>query len=197
MLTPMPLLEQIDVLRLYLRTLRADCNRASRDSGRHYRKRRVTPFVESLRYRRSRNAWGMLDIAEECLSELRKARALSIAKWFPGDQVLVETMVQDYPPDPRRVVITGVEWSKPDSYHYDVWQLTRAGRFYERGGMNWLYPSNRVRVTRGKDRLPEETQRICENYRSGAQRFLEEVRDRGEIDHIVKVVQERRARRGY
>src|SRR5581483_5008728 len=67
--TPMPLLEQIDVMRGYMRTLRADMNRAYRDEGAHYRKRRVCPFVESLRYRRITNAFELEDVAEECLNQ--------------------------------------------------------------------------------------------------------------------------------
>jgi hypothetical protein len=197
MLAPMPLPEQIETLRAYLRTLRADCNRASRETERHYRKRRVTPFVQKLRYRRSSNAWELLAIAEECLRQLRQARALSIAEWHPGDQIIVQTDVKGFDPDPRRYVVTDVDWSKPDSYHYDVWQLTKAGRFYERGGHTWVFPSDRIRIARCAEALPEDTQRKCASYRSGAEGFLMDVRDRGEIDDIVEWFQERRARGFY
>ena len=195
--TPMPLLEQIKVLRAYLNTLRTDGRRAYEDLERDFRKRRITPFVQALRHRRIDNAWELRDVAEECLVQLRNARALTIADWFPGDQVVVETVFEDYPPNPRRVIITRVEWRKPDSYHYDVWQLTKAGRLFGRGGMNWLHPSNRVRVTGSTEPLPEETQRICASYRRDAQQLLEAVRDRGELEPIIKTVRERRARRGY
>lgn len=194
MRTPMPLLEQIEVLRVFLRTLRADCNRASRETERHYRKRRVTRFVQELRYRRRSNAWELLAVAEECLRQLRQARALSIAEWRPGDQIIVQTLVKGFNPDPRRYVVTDVDWSKPDSYHYDVWQLTKAGRFYERGGHTWVYPSDRISITRCKEALSEEMRRKCAGYRSGAEQFLVDVRDRGDIEYIVKAVQERRAR---
>jgi hypothetical protein len=196
MLTPMPLLEQIDVMRDFLRTLRADCNRGMRDFESNYRKRRVTPFVEKLRHRRIDNAWELRDTAEECLRQLRQARALSIAEWTPGDQIMVETSVKGFPPDPRRYVITDVDWSKPDSYHYDVCQLTKAGRFYERGGRTWVYPSNRIRISACEQALPEDTLRACASYRNHAQHFLEDVRDHGDIDEIAKWVKGRRAR-GY
>jgi hypothetical protein len=194
MLTPMPLLEQIEALCAYLRTLRADCDRASRETERLNRKRRVAPFVRQLRYRRSSAAWELLAVAEECLRQLRQARALSIAEWRPGDQIIVQTVVKGSGPDPRRYVVTDVDWSKPDSYYYDVWQLTKAGRFYERGGQTWVYPSDRKCIARCKDVLSDEMQRKCASYRSGADRFLEDVRDRGDLDHIVKSVQEKRAR---
>ena len=197
MLTPMPLLEQIEVLRAFRRTLRADCNRAMREAHSTYRKRRVTPFVEKLRYRRTDNAWELRDVADECLRQLRHARAISIAEWSPGDQIVVEVVARGSIPDPRRFVVTDVEWSKPDSYHYDVWQLTKAGRFYERGGQTWLFPSNRIRINRCDQTLPEETLRQCANYRSHADHFMEDVRDRGDIDHIVKWVQERREKGFY
>jgi len=191
---PMPLLEQIEVLRRFLRTLLADCYRLSREAQARTRKRRVSPFVERLCYRRLDNAWELHTVAEVCLQQLRQARALSIAEWHPGDQLIVETTVKGYEPNPRRYIVTDVEWSKPDSYHYDVWQLTKAGRFYERGGSTWIYPSNRIRITRCSEPLPEETQRQCARYRRSADQFLEDVRDSGDIDHIIKTVQERRAR---
>lgn len=196
MRTPMPILEQIDALRAYLRTLAADCNRASREVNDTYRRRRISPFVESLRYRRLTQSWELRDVAEECLSQLRHARALSIAEWKPGDLLAVETTVSGYPPNPRRVVVTDVAWSRPDSYHYLVWQVTNAGRLYERGGDHYLFPSNRIRIVSRHDLLPDETRRVCESYRCQAEQFLEDVRDRGKLDDIIKCVQKQRAR-GY
>jgi hypothetical protein len=76
---PMPLPEQIDALRNYMRTLRADINRASRELNRHYLKRRISPFVDNLRYRRLTTAYELESVAQECLSQLRKARAMSVA----------------------------------------------------------------------------------------------------------------------
>jgi hypothetical protein len=35
---------------------------------------------------------------------------------------------------------------------------------------------------------------MCGDYRRGADQFLADVRDRGDIDHIIKTVQEKRAR---
>ena len=107
---------------------------------------------------------------------------------------MVQTVVKGFDLDPRRYVIKDVDWSKSDSYHYDVWQLTKAGRFYERGGQTWLYPSDRIRITRCNQVLSEEMQWKCASYRSGAEQFLQNVRDRGDINHAVKAVQERRAR---
>lgn len=194
MLTPMPLPEQIEVLRAFLRTLRADSNRAIREAQKNYRKRRVTPFVERLRSQRIDYAWELRDAGEECLRQLRKARALYIAEWRPGDQIIVETVIAGYDSNPRRYVVTDVDWSKPDSYHYDVWQLTKAGRFYERGGQTWVFPSDRISITRCNEPLPEETEWQCASYRSRGEQFLEEVRDRGNIDHIIKWIREKRAR---
>jgi len=75
-----------------------------------------------------------------------------------------------------------------------VWQLTKAGRFYERGGQTWVFPSNRTRISACEQALPEDTLRACASYRTHAQRFLEDVRDHGDIDQIAKWVKERRAR---
>ena len=194
MRTPMPILEQIEVLRAYLRTLRADCERATREAGAHYRKRRVSPFVENLRYRRQTQAYELRDVAEECLRQLRAAQALSVADWQPGDVLTVETTVSGLPPNARRLVVADVVWSKLDGYYYDVCQITKAGQFYERGGEHFLFPSDRIRVSRCLDSLPEATQRLCAQFRRQAESFLEDVRDRGSLDDIAKWVRERRAR---
>ncbi len=130
----MPILEQIEVLRSYLRTLQADCNRAMRESGAHSRKRRVCPFAEELRWRRMQNAWELRDVGNGCLDELRHARILSIADFHPGDHITMEVVLRGHKRSPQRYLISDVIWSKRDEYHYEVWRLTRAGRPYERGG---------------------------------------------------------------
>lgn len=192
----MPLLEQIDVMRAYMRTLCADMNRAYREEGAHYRKRRVCPFVQSLRYRRISNAFELEDVAEECLNQLRDARALSIADFFPGEQIVVEVVLKDHERQPERHVIKDVEWSKPDTYHYVAWQLTKDGQLFKRGP-SWLCPSKAIRITRCTDSLPEDTLRECAHFWDSAREFIDDVRDRGKIDDIVKYIRERRERRGY
>jgi hypothetical protein len=91
-------------------------------------------------------------------------------------------------------LISDVVWSKRYEYHYDVWRVTKAGRPYERGGQTWLTPSSRIRITHCKDVLPEETERQCAGFRGDANALLEGARDRGDIDHLIKWVQERAAR---
>ena len=79
MRTPMPILEQIDVLRRYLRTLQADYYWVSRELNAGYRKRRVCPFVEELRWRRlQNNARELREVGEACFDELRHARAPAV-----------------------------------------------------------------------------------------------------------------------
>ena len=190
----MPILEQIEVLRSYLRTLQADCNRAMRESGAHYRKRRVCPFAEELRWRRMQNAWELRDVGKACLDELRHARVLSIADFLPGDQITMEVVLQGHERSPERYLISDVISSKRDENHYEVWRLTKAGMPDERGGQTWLTPSTRIRITKCKDVLPEETRRQCAAFRSRADALLEGTRDRGDIEHLIKWVQERRAR---
>jgi len=58
MQTPLPIDEQIYVLRSYLITLQADHDRVSREFNRLYRKKRICPFVEELRRRRVQSARG-------------------------------------------------------------------------------------------------------------------------------------------
>ena len=110
MRTPMPIVEQIEVLRGYLRTLEADCNRAMRESDTHYRKRRVCPFAEQLRWRRMQSAWELRDVGSACLDELRHARVLSIADFLLGDQITMEVVLKGHERPPERYLISDVIW---------------------------------------------------------------------------------------
>lgn len=58
----------------------------------------------------------------------------------------------------------------------------------------WLFPSARIRIARCNEPLPEASERKCDEYCRYAESFAEDVRNHGNIDPIVKWVQERRAR---
>jgi len=194
--TPLPLPEQIKALRNYMRTLRADINRASRESSRHYLKRRICPFVDELRYRRIMMAYELESVAQECVNELRHARALSIAEFAPGTCITMEVVMKHHERPPERYIIYDVRWSKPDSYHYEVWQLTKSGELFKRG-TTWLCPSDRIRIKRCDETLTEETRRMCEHVRERARRFAENTHALGKLDEIVERVRKERDRRGY
>src|SRR2546423_12307316 len=81
----------------------------------------------------------------------------------------LRTLQADFNWDPRRYIVTDVEWSKADAYHYVVTQLTHAGHLYKRGGDTWVSPSNRIKITRCDEPLTEETLRQCAYYRSNAE----------------------------
>lgn len=196
MRTAMPLLEQMDVLRAYMRTLRADTDRAYREESAGYRKRRICPFAESLRYRRFRNASELHDVARECMDQLRHVRALSIAEFFPGDQIAVEIVLSSCVRPPERFVVRDVEWSKRDRYNYLAWQLTKSGQLFVRGP-SLLCPSSYIRIKRCSISLPDETDRQRGGFRNSAREFMDKVRDVGNIDEIASMVRERRERRGY
>jgi hypothetical protein len=106
----------------------------------------------------------------------------------------MEVVVKGYERPPERYIINDVEWSKPNSYHYVAWQLTKGGVLFLRGP-GWLCPSNRIRLARSDSLLPEETQRQCDWFRQRAREFMQNAQDRGQIDAIVKTISERRMRR--
>lgn len=198
MRVPMPLVEQIEVLRLYLRTLQADIRRASREQNLVWRKRRVSPYVESLRWRRLSAAHELHEAAEECLKQLKRARALAIAEFAPGD--VVQVTIQRVPPRPARperfVIVDVLPSKRLDDYHYEVWQLTTSGRLFQRG-TTWLSRSRAVTIERFEGSLPSETLETCDRFRRGATAFVQEARDKGQLEPILKLIQERRARRGW
>jgi len=77
-----------------------------------------------------------------------------------------------------------------------VRQVTKSGELYKRNP-TWLSPSNRVVIKRCDLLLSEEAARTCEHLRNGARAFVDDVRDHGNIDDIVKRVREWRKGRGF
>ena len=120
----MPIVEQIHALRRYLRTMDADCNRASLGFNHLSRKRKVEGEWVSLR----RLA------AHQGRAAVRARRS------------------------------------------------------------NVAAPSPRIRITKSEDALPEDTERQRAAFRRLAEALLVDARDRGEIKHLIKWVQERHAR---
>lgn len=155
MLKPLPLADQIAALRSYMRTLRADSSRTYREQAKHWRKRRVTPFVEQLRFQRSRNASELEEAAEECLGRIRHVQALYEAEFFPGDQIEMEVVMSGQERPPERFVIYDVEWSRSSAYVYQAWQLTRNGELFKRGP-TLICPSRHIKKTRVEQPLPQD-----------------------------------------
>lgn len=196
MRSPLPIAEQITLLRTYLRTLRADTRRAYQELESGYRKRRVCPLMESLRYERARHAYEFEDIGEACLKQLRKAQAINVAPFFPGDVISVEVVMKGYERPAERYVVYDVEPGKWDEYHYVVWQLTKSGALFKRG-TTWICPSSRVRLTKLDDELPDETKNSCEYFAERAKRFLKGAVEEGRLEDVTKAVREARAKRGW
>src|SRR5690348_13280054 len=118
MRSPLEIPEQIALLRKYLRTLRADTRRAYRELERGYLKRRVCPLMENLRYERARHAYEFEEIGNACLEQLRKAQAIKLAEFFPGDVISMEVVMKGYERPMERYVVYDVEPGKREDYHY-------------------------------------------------------------------------------
>ena len=104
--------DQRDRLRGYLRTLRANYNRASRELFETSRIRKGCPLELALRCRRFDDASQLLKLGEKCLAELNHCYALRVAAFRPGDQILVKTTMPGFDPDPRRFIVLDVLWRK-------------------------------------------------------------------------------------
>lgn len=74
---PARLTDQLDILRRYLPTARANFNRTYRES--FSTRRRACPCLNELQYRRFKDASRLLKLTELCLAELRHQRARSLA----------------------------------------------------------------------------------------------------------------------
>lgn len=192
---PMRIEDQIQALRLYLRTVRAAMNAAYRDSEAGYRKRKICPFVESLRYRRSRFGFELHDIAEECMRELRHVQALRRAEFAPGQQISYQVHMPGYERRPERAVIVDAEWSRPNSYHYVIWHVTKQGDLFKRGE-SWLSASKHIQIERCELALRDEARQASEGFKRTAAELVSRVVERGDLSLIAEVVQKRRARSG-
>ncbi|MCZ7563777.1 MAG: hypothetical protein M5U08_08180 [Burkholderiales bacterium] len=137
---PARLTDQIEILRRYLPTARANFNRAYRES--FTTRRRDCPFARELQYLRFKQASHLLKLTEACLAELRHQRALSLAPFQPGDPIRVCTTMKGHKPDPRRYLVFDVEWRKGDNYIYVVHELTKRGSLHKRRWRTWLCPSS-------------------------------------------------------
>lgn len=176
--SPLPLPAQVTDLRKYVRSLGADVRRAQCDVDKHYLKRRITPFIQRLRYRRVDVARELLGIAEECLRDLEHAHALSLAAYFPGDQVTVEVVLAGHERPSTRNIVYDVLCG------YEMWQLTKPGVLFA-GGPRSISPSKRIEFRPCTDPLPQETERRAQAFRERAKRFIEQARDVGKLEEIT------------
>lgn len=193
----MPIADQIDRLRAFLRTLRADVDRASREISEHSRRLKVAPFVESLRWEHYRRASELAETAEECLAELKHARAIGLVEFRPGDVVTLEVTMKGHERPLERYAVYDVELLGRKDFGYRVWQLKTNGELFQRG-LTWISaPPRHARLTRCTDELPEETVRQCAWFRERADRLVMTATNTGKLADVTKTVAERRQRRGY
>ena len=189
----MPFHEQIDAVRRYLPTLRADVRRAGADSGVDLRQSRICPALNNLKWMRLQAAWELQAVGEQVLRDLKHAQVLHYSDFFPGDCIEV-TLVEGTRPIERFLVVDVSHSARTRSIHYDVWQLTKAGKLFERGGQSTVCPSRYISIRPLKMRLPEETERVADNCRATAKAFIEGCRDKGDLATLVKEVRARRER---
>ena len=190
--------EQRKRLQKYLRTLRADYNRAWRELSAIFRIRKGCPLEHQLRHRRFEGTAELLKLAEKCLEELNHCYALRLAAFRPGDQLLVKTTICGFPPDPRRYLVLDVRWAKRDSYWYEVHELTKAGMLHKGRYPHMLCPSSRVSIERCDEPLPEETRRQAEWARRASVAFLETTLKKGDLaKFLLKSPAPSRAERPY
>lgn len=177
---PARLTDQIDILRRYLPTARANFNRAYRES--FTSRRRDCPFERELRYLRFKDASRLLKLTELCLAELRHQRAFSLAPFRPGDQVHVRTTMKGHEPNPRRYLVFDVEWRKGDNYIYVVHELTKRGSLHKGRWRTWLCPSSWIAIESCSEPLDSETVQYAEGARERAKVRRAGVLEKGKLD---------------
>jgi len=172
---------QRDRLQRYLRTLRANYNRASRELFETSRIRKGCPLEQSLRYKRFEDASQVLKLAEKCLAELNHCYALRLAAFRPGDHILVKITMPGFDPRPCRYIILDVVWSKGDQYHYEVQELTKAGAAHRGRYPHWLTHSDRVSMEYSDQPLAPEAKWLADDRRHASKELLEAVLEKGDL----------------
>jgi len=176
---------QRDSMRVYLRTLKANYNRASRELMSSSMRWKSYPIEQHLRYHRFEEASAQLKLGESCLGALNHLYALRLAAYTPGDQVLVTTEMDGSPPDPRRYVIVDVEWRKRDTFIYVVWRVNKDGSLHRRSYPGWLCPSNLIRIEKCLEPLSKETERFCESTRKETKALFEDILANGDLSQFL------------
>ena len=179
---PQTLANQIKSMRRYLRTARANYNRAYRESLRSYGKRRVCPYEIQLRDRRCDDASRLLKLTELSLGELRHQRAIYLAPFRPGDQIRVSVTMKGYEPAPRRYLVMDVLWWKGDSYTYVVHEITKAGALHRGRHETWMSPSNRILIEACAEPLDQETESTAASVRRNTQAYRAEAIQQGRLE---------------
>ena len=160
-------------------------NRANRESLAIRRIVKVCPLEQRLRQKRVDDARLLLELAQQCYAEVKHCYALRVAGFQPGDHVLVTWRHPDFPQEPRRFLVVDVQWSKGDSYCYEVHELTQTGTLDKRRGSHPLRPSNLVSIQYCDEPLPKETQLHAEIVRNDAKQLIDAVLEKGDLSMFL------------
>jgi len=169
-------------MRRYLRTARANYNRAYRGLSYSFGKRRVCPYEIHLRGRRFDDASRLLKLAELCLGELRHQRAIFLAPFRPGDQIRVSVTMKGYDPAPRKYLVMDVEWSKGDNYSYVVHEVTKGGALHRGRHETWVSPSNRILIEACLEPLDQQTASTAASARRNTEACRAEAVEQGRLE---------------
>jgi len=172
---------QIEDLALHIRTIRANVNRASKELEAGFGKRARRPFENSLRWRRYRDATDLQLIAEACLHDLRKALAMRMAPFRPGDQVVATLTQKGLPALEKRYGIWDIEPSTRGSYSYEAIWITKSGVLSKRFDIQPLLPE-RYSLQLCESPLSTDSAATLRWRREVCERFLDRAVNVGSLD---------------
>ncbi len=177
-----PLARQIDELTLYLRVLRANVRRASKESDSSFGKHMRRPLMWRLHSRRYRDAQDLLKIGEACLHDLLKVRANTLAPFRAGDQVLDTWLGYDDVTRESRLAIWSIEPDRKHGYAYNMLELTKRGALSKRGYLHLVVPDARHHLVPCTLPLDQETAETLEWRREKAQALMENALNVGDLE---------------
>lgn len=162
-------MKQREPLRIYLRTLLANFNRAYRETLAHDFRRPRHPSEDNLRHERFNQASQLLRLGKACLADLNHAYAIQLSEYKPGDHVIATLTVKGGPDVQRRFAIIDVEWRKGDGQAYVVRQVTKKGTIHERSSDGWIRAGGDYHLELCQDELSEEATDYLQSRRRWAE----------------------------
>lgn len=177
------LTQQIDDLSLHLRTIKANARKASAELNRGFSQRSRRPLESALRWKRYQDATDLEMIAEACLHDLRKAYAMRLAPFKPGEQVIATLAVKGFPATETRYCIWDVEPRSKGLYTYESIRITKAGVLSKRLNIETLW-ADRFSLRACDEPLAGEAAATLKWRRDVYEQFLEKTVNVGSIDHF-------------
>jgi hypothetical protein len=173
--------EQREAFVMYMRTVRANYQKAVREMDQIFQKRKIGSFERAMRIRRFEEAREFRRLGEASLAALNHAYAIDRATFKPGTRIVCTTEMEGYKPVPSRFIVLDVRWFNERRYAYDVWQLKKNGDLHQEHSLFPICPNTRLRIEPDDSPCSAKAEEICCQVKVTTKQFLGAVLDTGDL----------------